>query len=287
MVVPERAVDGQSLVAGADLVVCAGGTMNREAVVLGTPVYTTFAGRMGGVDERLVGRGRAAAAGAAGRPGAGAEAGCGRDARAPRPRPPGRAGAGSAWPAHAEPNRSSHSVIASVLYSDGRYQHLSRTLHSWNCAGRSRPPGAAKLSPLERELSCWTRLERRLCSGSPRCLPEDGSDALDLCQCAGSSPAGLAETTALNPYELVWGCTERVLRPARRPAGQVADVAALDVREHLDDRPSPAALNVSVRPAEVAAGGCPTRLCTGSGRVESELGVASGRPRFRSAAGCP
>jgi uncharacterized protein len=56
--VPEHAVDGNSLVAGADLVVSAGGTMNREAVVLGTPVYTTFAGRMGGVDERLVAEGR-------------------------------------------------------------------------------------------------------------------------------------------------------------------------------------------------------------------------------------
>jgi uncharacterized protein len=54
VVVPERAVDGHSLVAGADLMVSAGGTMNREAVVLGTPVYTTFAGRMGGVDERLI-----------------------------------------------------------------------------------------------------------------------------------------------------------------------------------------------------------------------------------------
>ena len=57
VVVPERAVDGHSLVAGADLVVSAGGTMNREAVVLGTPVYTTFAGRMGGVDERLIAEG--------------------------------------------------------------------------------------------------------------------------------------------------------------------------------------------------------------------------------------
>ncbi|MDX6520114.1 MAG: uncharacterized protein QOF08_719 [Gaiellales bacterium] len=56
--VPDGAIDGQSLVAGADLVVSAGGTMNREAVVLGTPVYTTFAGRMGGVDERLIADGR-------------------------------------------------------------------------------------------------------------------------------------------------------------------------------------------------------------------------------------
>ena len=44
--------------AGADLVVSAGGTMNREAVVLGTPVYTTFAGRLGGVDEQLLRDGR-------------------------------------------------------------------------------------------------------------------------------------------------------------------------------------------------------------------------------------
>ena len=58
VVVPDHAVDGGSLVAGADLVVSAGGTMNREAVVLGTPVYTTFAGRLGGVDQRLVGDGR-------------------------------------------------------------------------------------------------------------------------------------------------------------------------------------------------------------------------------------
>ena len=57
-VVPEHAVDAQSLVAFADLVISAGGTMNREAVALGTPVYTTFTGRMGAVDERLVAEGR-------------------------------------------------------------------------------------------------------------------------------------------------------------------------------------------------------------------------------------
>jgi predicted glycosyltransferase len=58
LVVPERAIDAQSLIAQADLVVSAGGTMNREAVALGTPVYTTFAGRMGGVDEALIAEGR-------------------------------------------------------------------------------------------------------------------------------------------------------------------------------------------------------------------------------------
>ena len=52
--VPEHAVDAQSLVALADLVVSAGGTMNREAVALGTPVYTTYGGRLGGVDEALI-----------------------------------------------------------------------------------------------------------------------------------------------------------------------------------------------------------------------------------------
>jgi predicted glycosyltransferase len=56
--VPAEAVDAQSLVALADLVVSAGGTMNREAVALGTPVYTTFAGRLGAVDERLIRDGR-------------------------------------------------------------------------------------------------------------------------------------------------------------------------------------------------------------------------------------
>jgi len=57
-IVPERAVDAQSLVAFADLVISAGGTMNREAVALGTPVWTTFEGRLGAVDERLVASGR-------------------------------------------------------------------------------------------------------------------------------------------------------------------------------------------------------------------------------------
>jgi uncharacterized protein len=57
-VVPEHAIDAQSLIAHADLVVSAGGTMNREAVALGTPVYTTFEGRLGAVDERLIAEGR-------------------------------------------------------------------------------------------------------------------------------------------------------------------------------------------------------------------------------------
>ncbi len=57
-IVPDRAVDGSSLVAYADALVSAGGTMNREAAVLGTPVWSIFEGRLGGVDERLVAEGR-------------------------------------------------------------------------------------------------------------------------------------------------------------------------------------------------------------------------------------
>ena len=57
-IVPERAIDAQSLIAYADVVVSAGGTMNREAVALGTPVFTTFQGRLGAVDEQLIADGR-------------------------------------------------------------------------------------------------------------------------------------------------------------------------------------------------------------------------------------
>jgi hypothetical protein len=56
--VPRKAIDAQSLIAYSDLVVSAGGTMNREAVALGTPVCSTFAGRLGAVDERLIAEGR-------------------------------------------------------------------------------------------------------------------------------------------------------------------------------------------------------------------------------------
>jgi predicted glycosyltransferase len=58
VIVPDRAVDAQSLIALSDLVVSAGGTMNREAAALGVPVYTTYGGRLGGVDEQLIREGR-------------------------------------------------------------------------------------------------------------------------------------------------------------------------------------------------------------------------------------
>ena len=76
---PREAIDAQSLIAYADLVVSAGGTMNREAVALGTPVARSSRGSIGAVDAKLDAR-RAPAA--ARRPGV---------ARAPKARrpPPG------------------------------------------------------------------------------------------------------------------------------------------------------------------------------------------------------
>jgi predicted glycosyltransferase len=58
VIVTDGAVDAQSLIAASDLVVSAGGSMNREAVALGVPVYTTYGGRLGGVDEALIRGGR-------------------------------------------------------------------------------------------------------------------------------------------------------------------------------------------------------------------------------------
>ncbi|MBE0447872.1 MAG: DUF354 domain-containing protein [Actinobacteria bacterium] len=56
--IPERAVDAQSLIYYSDLVISAGGTMNREAVALNTPVYTLFSGKLGAIDTRLIAEGR-------------------------------------------------------------------------------------------------------------------------------------------------------------------------------------------------------------------------------------
>jgi hypothetical protein len=58
VLVPSRALDGPNLVSRADLVVSAGGTMNREAAALGVPAASVYAGRWAAVDEYLVGEGR-------------------------------------------------------------------------------------------------------------------------------------------------------------------------------------------------------------------------------------
>ena len=48
-----KAVDGRQLIANSDLIISAGGTMNREAAILGTPAYSIFAGKLGSVDNHL------------------------------------------------------------------------------------------------------------------------------------------------------------------------------------------------------------------------------------------
>jgi uncharacterized protein len=57
VIVPQRPVDGRSLLAFADVMIGAGGTMNREAALLGTPTYTVFAGRLAAVDAELMRKG--------------------------------------------------------------------------------------------------------------------------------------------------------------------------------------------------------------------------------------
>lgn len=52
-VVLREAVDGLQLAAAADLLISGGGTMNREAALLGVPVYSIFAGRLGSLDAQM------------------------------------------------------------------------------------------------------------------------------------------------------------------------------------------------------------------------------------------
>lgn len=56
--VPPQTLDGPNLLYHADLVISGGGTMNREAAVLGTATYTLFKGELGAVDRYLIERGR-------------------------------------------------------------------------------------------------------------------------------------------------------------------------------------------------------------------------------------
>ena len=58
LVVPEPPVDTRSLLLEADLFVGAGGTMTREAAVLGVPTWSIFAGRPAAVDGWLRDQGR-------------------------------------------------------------------------------------------------------------------------------------------------------------------------------------------------------------------------------------
>src|SRR2546422_10399007 len=53
VVVPTSALPGIGLITRSDLVVSAGGTMNREAAGLGGPAYSLVAGRIAEVDRAL------------------------------------------------------------------------------------------------------------------------------------------------------------------------------------------------------------------------------------------
>ena len=58
VVMPREALDGANLIAAADLVVSAGGTMNREAAALGVPAISVYAGKWAAIDEELIREGR-------------------------------------------------------------------------------------------------------------------------------------------------------------------------------------------------------------------------------------
>lgn len=60
LIVPAMPLDGANLIAASDLVISAGGTINREAAALGVPVASIYAGQWAAVDEELVNEGRLA-----------------------------------------------------------------------------------------------------------------------------------------------------------------------------------------------------------------------------------
>jgi uncharacterized protein len=54
----EQVIPGPGLVAAADLLIGGGGTMNREAAVLGVPVWSVFCGKTPSIDVQLAAEGR-------------------------------------------------------------------------------------------------------------------------------------------------------------------------------------------------------------------------------------
>lgn len=58
LIIPTNPLDGANLIAASDLVISAGGTINREAAALGVPAASIYAGRWAAVDEMLVNEGR-------------------------------------------------------------------------------------------------------------------------------------------------------------------------------------------------------------------------------------
>ena len=58
MIMPSEVLDGSNLIAAADLVISAGGTMNREAAALGVPAASVYAGKWAAIDAELMREGR-------------------------------------------------------------------------------------------------------------------------------------------------------------------------------------------------------------------------------------
>jgi predicted glycosyltransferase len=58
VIVPSSPLPGADLIAASDLVISAGGTINREAAALGVPAASIYAGKWAAVDEGLVNEGR-------------------------------------------------------------------------------------------------------------------------------------------------------------------------------------------------------------------------------------
>ncbi|MGI8836249.1 MAG: DUF354 domain-containing protein [Pyrinomonadaceae bacterium] len=58
IIIPANPLDGANLIAHSDLVVSAGGTMNREAAALGVPAASIYLGEWAAVDQQLVNEGR-------------------------------------------------------------------------------------------------------------------------------------------------------------------------------------------------------------------------------------
>ncbi|HEX6285712.1 MAG TPA: DUF354 domain-containing protein [Pyrinomonadaceae bacterium] len=58
LVIPPQPLDGANLIAASDLVISAGGTINREAAALGVPVASIYAGQWAAVDQELMNEGR-------------------------------------------------------------------------------------------------------------------------------------------------------------------------------------------------------------------------------------
>ena len=58
LIIPAAPLDGANMIAASDLVISAGGTINREAAALGVPAASIYAGQWAALDAELVKEGR-------------------------------------------------------------------------------------------------------------------------------------------------------------------------------------------------------------------------------------